>query len=235
MTLEIKGLDNFQKSLSKLSTQMDYALTLTVNDLAFDIHKQMKHEINDSLDVRVRSVSNAFRLKKASKNNIEAKVYVPKDDWRYNVLIHHTRGGPRTLKGLEKLLKHAGFLHGNEIMTPSPGVRIRPGTYTKMISELRIQNKEGFNSHRAKKSRGRLKKSRYFIAQHGVAKTRHLHEGIYVSQAGSSPIAILRKAKAPKYERGSLMPAYEVGEIILKKKGQSYFFKNMTKALRTAR
>lgn len=185
MTLEIKGLDNFQKSIGKIATQMDYALTLTVNDIAFDIQKQMKLEINDSLDVRVRSVSNAFKVKKAIKKNIKAYVYVNKDDWRYNVLIHHTKGGVRKLKGLERLLRHAGFLYRNEIMTPSPGVRIRPGTYTKIISELRIQNKEGFNSHRAKKSKGKLRKSRYFLAQRGIAKTRHLHEGVYVSQEGS--------------------------------------------------
>ena len=197
MTLTVKGLDNFKKSLGKLSTQMDYALTLTVNDLAFDIQKQMKHEINDSLDVKVRSVSDAFKIKKASKKNIEAQVHVSKDEGRSNVLVHHTAGGTRTLKGLERLLRYAGFLHSKEIMTPPPGVRIRPGTYTKMISELRIQNKEGFNSHRAKKSRGKLKKSRYFLAQRGVAKTRHLHEGIYVSQEGSAPISILRKSKAP--------------------------------------
>ena len=238
MAIEIKGLDNLQKSLGKLSSQMDYALTLTVNDLAFDIHKQMKLEINDSLDVKIKRLSSAFRIKKASKKNIEAKVYVPKHDWRYNVLVHHTAGGVRTLKGLEKLLRGAGFLYGNEIMTPSPGVRIKPGTYTKMISDLRIQNKEGFSSHRAKKSRGRLKNSKYFIAQRGVRRTQHLHEGIYVRQKGvdlGRPIAILRKAKAPNYEKDSLMSAYEVGGFILKKHGQDYFYKNMIKALRTAR
>lgn len=235
MTMEIQGLDNFQQSLGRLSTQMDYALTLTVNDLAFETKKQMKHEINDSLDVRVMSVSNAFKVKKASKKNMEAKVFVSKDDWRYNVLVHHTTGGARALKGLERLLRYAGFLHGKEILTPSPGVRIRPGTYTKIISELRIQNKEGFNSHRANNSRGKLKKSRYFLAQRLVRRTRHLHEGIYVSQDGSSPIAILRKAKRPNYEKGSLLSVHEVGGFIIKKKASDIFYKNMTKALRTAR
>ena len=235
MTLEIKGLDNFKKSLGRISGQMDYALMLTVNDLAFAIQKQMKAEINDSLDVKVKRLSNAFVVKKANKSNLSSTVYVKKEDWRYNVLVHHTVGGTRTLKGLERLLRHAGFLHGDEIMTPPPGVRIKPGTYTKMISDLRIQNKEGFDSHRADNSKGKLKKSRYFLAQKGVAKTQHLFEGIYVSQDGSEPISILRKAKAPKYERDSLMSVKEVGEIVAKRELQSLFYKNMSNALKGAR
>ncbi len=238
MTLEIKGLDKLSKNISMMSKQLPFALQNTLNDLAFDVQKQMKLEINDSLDVRVMSLSSAFKVDKASKKSLVASVYVKKSDWRYNVLIHHTTGGVRTLKGLEKLLRHAGFLYGDEIMTPPPGVRIKPGTYTKIISELRIQNKEGFNSHRAKKSRGKLKKSHYFIAQRGVPKTRHLHEGVYVRQDGvdlGHPISILRKAKAPNYEKDSLMSVYEVACFIMKKKGQSYFIKNITQALRTAK
>ena len=114
MKLEIKGLDKFQKGIGKIATQLPYALSRTINDLAFDIKNQMNFEINDSLDVRVKSLGNAFRLKKSSKSSQEAIVYVKKEDWRYNVLVHHTTGGTRKLKGLEKLLRHAGFCVGKK-------------------------------------------------------------------------------------------------------------------------
>ena len=55
MTIEIKGLDKLNKSLSAMSKQIPFATAMTLNDLAFDSMKALNADLKQTLKTRVNT------------------------------------------------------------------------------------------------------------------------------------------------------------------------------------
>ena len=246
MTIEIKGLDNFQKSLGKLSKQMDYALMLTLNDLVFDGMNSMKKEIRGKLNLKNKQTVNAFQIKKATKTNLVATLSVDDWKWQADVLKPHFYGGDRKRKGMEKAMSYAGVMSKSNILTPSPRTKIQSSTYVQMMSYLRLNYKAGYDANRNDKSRRKKKNTKFFIATKSSKRTRHLHPGIYARMNGgdiykdvnksldeTTIVSMLRVAKKPYY-RKRFDFRKTVGTAIARR-AQKLFYQSMTKALRTAR
>lgn len=254
MTMEIKGLDNFQKSLSKLSTQMDYAATLTVNDLAFALKKQMAFELKTKFGGPL-PMAQAFGVIKAKKTNIIATVGMNdgsknKNGIDYTKKIgHHFTGGKRHHRSSEGAFMYFDYIKKGEsamLGQEAPltkGGYMTGGNYNKILSYLRIaERKAGYTANRTRSKNGhrkKLKKNNGWFQvtttraeRYNGNRTRHLKPGIYKrDRADVLPILIFAKDGIYK-KRFSL---YKTGSKILKNKAQDLFYKNMTKALKTAR
>ena len=195
----IKEMGDFEKK------QLPYALRVTSNDLAFEVMNEMKREFATELHVGKKGVISSVRVRKATKSKPYAEVYIDEFSWQHKVLQHHFYGGDRDRKGLEKALIYWGYMYKWEILTPPPGVKIRPSTYVQILSQLKLDYKAGYNSNETKRSRLRKtadKKSRarYFLIT-GKSKSP-LAPGIYARMPGhGSPISILRIAEKPTYKK----------------------------------
>lgn len=190
----IEGLGKFEKK------QVPYALAMALNDVAFEGMESLKNEVRSSLNIRKANVPNAFKVKRANKNNLKAELFLDDTKWQYKVLAHHFTGGDRARKGLEKAMIYLGHMTKNDILTPPPGVKLKPSIYNKIIAQLKLQYKAGYSVNETKKSKARKSKNelRFFLA---TSRTNlHLAMGIYARMPGhNKPVCILRIAERPDY------------------------------------
>ncbi len=237
MKFELEGLTEVQQMLTGYAEQLPYVTMLTLNDLAFDVQRTLKAEVIVKLNLRKKSLANAFRVKKATKNRLEADVFIDDYKWQAKILKPHFYGGDRAKKGVEKAMIYGGFMSSSEILTPSPGVKIQPSTYVQIMSFLKLNYKAGYDANRNDKSKRKNKtRAKFFIATKKNKKTAHLHPGIYARMDNgvkSKPIMILRVAKKPSYKK--IFDIEKTALEIYKKNMKEHFIKNAKIAIRTAR
>lgn len=225
-----KGLDAFQKK------QLPYTKMLTANNLAFDFLKTHKKEVSDELNWK-KKTPNAIKIKKATKSRQYAEVFVDEWNWGYYALKQHYTGGDRHRKGMEKAMIRAGYMHKNEILTPSPGVSVKASTYVKMLSQLKLFDKAGFSANETKSSRIRKAKSgrkdlRFFVIT-GKSKSP-LAPGIYARMIGyDKPVCILRISEKPEYKKKFDM--LKTMHKVYQDRGQTHFNKAFAHAMSTAK
>ena len=231
---EVKSIKELIKDIDGLRTRdIPYIAMIATNNIAFDTKQTIDKEIGGKLNIRKKRLTTSVRVKKASKSNPYAKVFIDENSWQHDTLKHHFFGGDRDRKGLEKSLMRFGFMSSDEILTPPPGVTIRPSTYVKMISQLKLVYKSGYAANETKKSRFRNKtkrKERYFVI--GTYERSHLHPGIYVRMPDhDKPINIMRIAKKPNY-KDRLKDFDETVEEIFDKKSEMHLGKAMDYVLK---
>ncbi|WP_416768510.1 phage tail protein [Sulfurimonas sp. ST-25] len=199
-----RGLDKLIKALTTVERKDVPYITMTAtNNLAFDAMGSIRDEIKGNLNVKKKQIPNALRVKKATKSKPYALLYADEWSWQYRVLVHHFVGGDRERKGMEKAMIYLGLMHRNEILTPSPGVTIRPSAYVQMMSQIKLFYKAGFNANETQASRakgGRKTRARYFVIT-GRSKSP-LAPGVYARMPGhDKPICMLRISEKPTYRK----------------------------------
>ena len=193
------------KELGAFERDIPFILKETANDIAFEAIRKIKAEVQGKLHIRKKYIPNAWRVRKAEKSRLYAELYVDDWSWQKRVLEHHYYGGDRQRKGIEKAMIHLGLIDKDEILTPPPGVKIRPSTYVQIMSQLKLFSKAGFVANETKRSRTRKKrqgkdKVRYFFVRKG--NRQGLHPGVYARKEGSSHLkCILRVASRPHYKK----------------------------------
>lgn len=235
MKLEIKD-NNLQELFIKAGRQLPYITMLALNNTAFDAQKALKAEVNSKLDLKNKKLPNAFRVKKASKQNLTAQVFVDEFSWQGEALAPHFYGGDRERKGMEKALIYMGAMSKSQILTPSGGIKIRPSLYVEMMSYLKLNYKAGYSANRTKRSSKRKRKNttKYFIATKGDKRTKHLAEGVYATRDGYDyPLSILTISDKPTYKK--IFDLDTIVHKVIKNKFDGYFIAAFDRAMRTAR
>ncbi|MDM5272093.1 hypothetical protein PGH07_07865 [Sulfurovum sp. zt1-1] len=193
----VKDLDGIR------DRDIPYIAITAANNLAFDTKESIDQEITYRLNISKKKLLSPVRITKATKSNLFVKIFIDEWSWQHKVLKHHFFGGDRDRKGLEKAMMEFGHMSRNEILTPSPGVTIKPSTYVKIISQLKLVYKSGYSANETKRSRFRNRSrqnERYFVIP--TYKRSHLHPGIYARMPDhDKPICILRISKQPKYKK----------------------------------
>ena len=179
---------------------------------------------------------NALRIKKATKANPIAEMYVDEWSWGYYALKSHYFGGDRHRKGMEKAMIALGYMHRNEILTPSPGVRINPSTYVQMMSQLKLNYKAGYSANETVASRKKKRTTktvlRFFIIT-GKSKSP-LAPGIYARMPDhDSPVCMLRISEKPTYKKRLDME--KTVSKVFKENGQRYLTEALDYAIKTAK
>jgi hypothetical protein len=225
----IQSLNDVQKK------QLPYATMLATNNIAFDYLDKQKKEVQGGLNWK-RKAPNTVRIKKATKSRPYAEIYVDESHWGYFALKQHFVGGDRHRKGMEKAMVALGYMYKHEILTPSPGVRIRPSTYVQMISQLKLTYKSGYDANETTRSRKRKSKTktslRFFIIT-GKSKSP-LAPGIYARMSGTDKlVCMLRISEKPTYKK-----RFDMKKTLIKvynRRGQEHFNKAWAHALSTAK
>ena len=77
ITLDIRGLPEIERMLRNLADkQMPFALSSALNSTAFAVQKFEKQRIPTVFDRPTPLIQGAFRVEKATKQELTAKVYV---------------------------------------------------------------------------------------------------------------------------------------------------------------
>ena len=161
VTVRFDGLDRIQRALSRYPAEQRKAARNALNDTARDVQKRNQKEINRVFHRPTRIIQNAFYVKKATTENLQAEVKL-KDVYGEsgraipNTLQPHIPGysANRSAKGMEIALRSKGLLGSNEFLVPSRTMRldshgnVTGATASKMLNDLWVfSNVAGFNSN----------------------------------------------------------------------------------------
>jgi hypothetical protein len=230
---DIEKLINRFTDLEK--KQMPYAAMVATNNLAFTALNAHRDEVQGMFNWKSKA-PNALKIKKANKSNPIAEMYVDEWSWGYYALKPHYLGGDRHRKGMEKAMIALGYMHRNEILTPSPGVRINPSIYVQMMSQLKLNYKAGYSANEtvASRKKKRITKTvlRFFIIT-GKSKSP-LAPGIYARMPDhDSPVCMLRISEKPTYKKKLDME--KTVSKVFKENGQRYLTEALDYAIKTAK
>lgn len=233
-SFNIDGLKNLIDKVEDINKkQIPFATMNTLNNLAFSVMNSHKKQVSDGLKWKTK-IPNAIKVKKATKQNLISEVFIDEWSWGWYALKQHYIGGDRHRKGLEKAMQYYGFITKDEILTPSPGVKINAGRYTQILSQLQLNYKAGYSANETKNSRRKNSTSdlRYFIITK-YSKVKH-KPGIYARMEGyDKPICLLRISKKPTYKK-----RFDFESTVNKiwtEKGESFFNEAMQNAIKTAK
>lgn len=183
ISVDIRGLPEVQAMLRNLAVeQMPFAISSALNSTAFAVQKHQKARIPTVFDRPTPLVKGAFRVEKATKQNLTAIVYV--DPKRAAILKTHEAGGKRGDQKLERYLKGKGWLSAAWRAVPTDKMKLNSygnpavAEVNKIIAGLpSIGGIKGDNR-------------RHFVIMAGQA-TR-LSPGIYRTLSRSSGSAVIK-------------------------------------------
>ena len=215
----LRDIERFAKK------DIPYITMVATNNIAFDALNAIKKDVAHKLNIRQKKIPTAWRVKKATKQRPYATLYVDEWSWQYKVLRPNYTGGDRARKGMEKAMIYAGYMYPQEILTPPPGVRIKPHTYVEMMSQLKLSYKAGFMANETKTSRKRRERLRgkgvrYFVI---TGRSRSpLAPGVYARVPGiNHPVCMLRIAEKPHYRKR--LDDEAVVRKVIARRGQKHF------------
>lgn len=213
MVFEITGLDKFQKSMRHLSKQLDYAMSQTLNDLAFDAQDSLRKEIKGGMNTRVNT-SKAFAVDKSSKSNKIAIVRL-KDDWHKDAIPQHYLGGKGATIGFEYAMISRGHMRKGQSAIPLK--KTGKARYKTLTQNTRRETK-----------------SNLFVASSTSKnkRTGHLKPGVYQRLKRKVKPVVLFTQEAQYKKRFDM--SVTVKKVVTRR-AKSYFYKNMARALRNAR
>jgi len=213
MEIEIKGLDNIQKELEQFQRQMPYVMTLTINDLLYDIKNAEDGMIRGGLNSR-KNTAKAFAYDKANKSTLAGKVRL-KDDWHEGALQHHFKGGTADNIGFEKEMIQRHNMNGSNSAVPIKKIG------KKKYRTIRDGTKRGV-------------KSKYFVVpvNNRDARSRRLDAGVYTRLKRKVKPVLLFTDEATYRKR---FDHVKIAIKVIDRRLTSYFFKNLSRAISTAR
>lgn len=243
----LKGVDEFVKSLeSAQKDQVPFATMQTLNALAFQAREAWKVEAERSFDRPTPLTKNAALFKKATKTNLEAKVFVRDEAFKGNApvkyLFAQVEGGDRRQKGFERWLAGVGILKQGQRAVPGRGAKldqygnIRGGELTKILSQLRASPDQYANQTDTSRARRRRRKARggeYFAV---TQQRGSLQPGVYERinfGFGSAVKSVLFFVDGARYQKR--YNVYDVGTQIFNERYAAEFDVQLARALASAR
>lgn len=193
-----------QRRLSSLRRdEIPSAMRNTLNDLAFDMRERLVTEIGRIFDRPTPVVRKTPRVERASKQKLEAKLYLT-DYFRQkgqdpaNALRAHMTGLPptRNRKGLEMWLQRRGLISSDEWMMPTRFVpkdrygNVRGSLVQKMLADLNAYG--GYSV--ATRATGARKRQYFWIGG-----AYGLPNGIYVKRGTTSVAMFVAVSTTPTY------------------------------------
>ena len=216
--------------------QVPYALMRALNDTAFSARKEARNRFASVLDNPRRVTINSPQVLKATRDRLDATVWVEPFAGKGNAPAAWLRalelGGPRRAKRFEQALRNAGVLEPNEYAIPADGGSIDlrglsggnvGGIYTRMLAGLRANRDAADNTtERSKKRRGR--------------RHTYFRRGNYIWERISSdvvrPILIIVQ-RAPVYQQ--MLGFSDTVERVAMTEMETWWRLHLEQALRTAR
>lgn len=234
--------------ISELGRQGPFVAAVALTRTAQDVQAAIKDEMRTSFDRPTAYALNGMFLKRATKTDLEARVWVKDNPFGKGVpadrfLAPQIFGGERRHKGSERLLQAAGLMPQGWYLVPAAGAQldgngnIRRGQLRQILSQLKVQGGSGHESRATGSQRSNRTIARqgvtYFALPNG---NRGLLPGVYLKRRfghGSAirPVFIF----VSKVEYQSRLKFHELGQATVAARFPVHFENELEKAMRTAR
>ncbi|WP_156923489.1 hypothetical protein [Massilia alkalitolerans] len=234
--------------ISELGRQGPFVAAVALTRTAQDVQAAIKDEMRTSFDRPTAYALNGMFLKRATKTDLEARVWVKDNPFGKGVpadrfLGPQIFGGERRHKGSERLLQAAGLMPQGSYLVPAAGAQldgngnIRRGQLRQILSQLKVQGGAGHESRATGSQRSNRTIARqgvtYFALPNG---NRGLLPGVYLKRRfghGSAirPVFIF----VSKVEYQTRLKFHEVGQATVATRFPVHFESELAKAMRTAR
>lgn len=203
-------LSETDRRLDDLSKQGRFALAVALTGTGQDVRSDLRDEMPRVFDRPTRYTLNSLFLQPATKDRLEARVWVKDSERPSHYLLPEIEGGRRMQKRFEELLRQRGILSASERTVPGAGAKLDShgnmsrAQITQILSQLKAFNLAGAsqNATDSPRSRAKRKDAAYFVARKGESrvgrgawktgeKVQHLDSGIYVrTSTGIKPVLI---------------------------------------------
>lgn len=229
------------RSLAEVDDQLPFAASLALNKTAQKVKKELVSEMKRVFDRPTPFVLNSLYIKPATKQKLEAMVWL-KDEYSVGsvgtpatkYLSPEIFGGGRNAKSHERRLRDKGLLGSNRVAVPGRDAvlnrygNFNGGTIKQMMSGLGINRDIGYQSNATAKSRRRnRKRANYFV----MGGERPM--GIFSRAAGGEPKSFIWFVKAPHYR--SRLDFFGIGQRVIDEHLAREMDAAIELALRTAR
>jgi hypothetical protein len=242
---------NFAEIAQRLSTmgrQAPYVAALSLTRTAQDVQAAIKAEMRKVFDRPTTYALNGTFLKAATKQNLEARVWVKDNPFGKGTpadrfLLPEIYGGKRGLKGMERLLQRNGLMQSGWFAVPAAGAQldgngnVKRSQIVQILSQLRVQRAAGYQSRATGSARSNRTIARQGVTYFSLSQAyRGLQAGIYLKRkfghgAAIKPVFIfVREAQYKPRLR-----FFEVGTIVADARFPRHFDAAWAKAVSTAR
>ena len=178
--------------------QTPFAASVAINNLLFRALDEEKKAMRASFDRPTRYTLNALRYLKATKKNLDGRIWVKsksdagKGTSPENFLLPNIRGGERKAKRFEVALRRIGILPPGWLTVPGNGAQLDAfgnmsrGQIVQILSWFEAFGEQGYRANATSATRAKLKRGTkrkrgvaYFASIPARERTRHLPPGIY--------------------------------------------------------
>lgn len=167
--------DNFpqvKRLLDEQQRQMPFAVALALTRTAQDVKKAEQAEMRSAFDRPTPFTLNSLFVKPATKQSLEARVWVKDTERPTHYLLPQIAGGDRSLKRFEQLLVQRGVMRPEERAVPGGAAKldaygnISRGQIVKILSQLQAFNLAGSTANASGGKRSKAKRAReaYFVS-----------------------------------------------------------------------
>lgn len=184
--IDFEGFDKFRRKVGKINADRRKIMSGALNSAAFAARKNIVKAIAESFDRPVPWISKSPFVIMAKPELLVATLTL---EHTYNknivtpgkVLKAQIKGGGRSAKRFEKLLRNAGYLPAGWVTAAGSGVtldqygNVPPSQIVQILSYLKAFPEQGYRANRSDRSDRSKPKKRYFVARFGG----HLQPGIY--------------------------------------------------------
>lgn len=245
VSISIKtNFPDVSRQIDNIGKQARYAAAVALTRSAQDAQAGLRAEMRSVFDRPVPFTLNSLYLKRATRDDLEARVWL-KDDFgtRDHYLLPQVYGGTRGTKSMERALQAHGLMERHTFAVPAAGARldgngnVLRSQITQVLSQLRVQMTGGFQSRAtgSKRSNRTIRKQgvEYFALPNARGK---LSPGIYMRvkfAAGSAVRPVFLFVDTVRYR--ARFKFFGVGQAIGLKAFPGHFERELAKALRTAR
>jgi hypothetical protein len=249
--MQINVQTNFaeiSQRLSEMGRQAPYVAALSLTRTAQDVQAAIKTEMRGVFDRPTTYALNGTFLKRATKQNLEARVWVKDNPFGKGTpadrfLLPEIYGGKRGLKGMETLLQRNGLMQSGWFAVPAAGAQldgngnVKRSQIVQILSQLRVQRGAGHQSRATGSTRSNRTIARQGVTYFSLSKAyRGLQPGIYLKRkfghgAAIKPVFVFVRAVQYKPR----LRFFEVGQVVADAQFPRHFDAAWAKAVSTAR
>jgi len=222
--------------IEELGGRAPIVAAIALTRTAQDVQAAIKAEMPSAFDRPTRYALNGMYLKRATKTNLEARVWVKDDTFGKGTkadrfLGPQIFGGNRGLKGMERLLQANGLMPQGWFAVPGDGAtldangNVRRTQITQMLSQLKVQRGAGHESRASGSTR-----SNRIVARQGVTYfalpngNRGLQPGVYIKRRFAHGTAIKPMFVFVQQVRYTTrLRFHEIGQAVIEAKFTAHF------------
>lgn len=242
-------------ALSKAQSQVPFALARALTKTGQDVKAGQRQEIDRVFDRPTNYTRNSVYLRTATKQRLQAEVWLKWGARPDHYLLPQIVGGDRPLKRFEQRLVKAGYMQASERAVPGEGARLDQfgnlsrGQIVQILSQLKTAAVVGDYSDATNSRRSRAKRERegYFVSRGPGAwqgkgswkngrKSQHLPRGIWVRRSFGTLGTAIKPVLlfVPRVHYRPIYPFFEVADRIVQQRFRFHFNESWQIALKTA-